>query len=105
MIEFSQAPAVSLTQGRRRAQVWPLISGQNSTSPRTEIPIAMMQPETNNSALIVGQYKLLIGPQDLACKTQMPIDAFSIWRTRLANLKGILLDFISDWQGPAFPNG
>jgi arylsulfatase A-like enzyme len=36
--------------------VWPLISGQNSTSPRTEIPVS-------ESALIQGQYKLLTGPQ------------------------------------------
>ena len=34
--------------------MWPLISGQNSTSPRTDIPISQV-------ALISGDYKILIG--------------------------------------------
>ena len=34
--------------------MWPLISGQNSTSPRTDIPIS-------NATLISGDYKILIG--------------------------------------------
>ena len=34
--------------------VWPLISGQSSTSPRTDIPIS-------NNALISGDYKILTG--------------------------------------------
>ena len=34
--------------------MWPLISGQNSTSPRTDIPLSM-------TALISGDYKVLIG--------------------------------------------
>ena len=39
--------------------VWPLISGQNSTSPRVDIPL------TQNT-LISGQYKILTGNVDLA---------------------------------------
>ena len=34
--------------------MWPLISGQNSTSPRVDIPIS-------NSTLISGDYKILVG--------------------------------------------
>lgn len=34
--------------------VWPLISGQNTTSPRTEIPVS-------NSTLISGDYKIITG--------------------------------------------
>ncbi len=34
--------------------MWPLISGQNSTSPRTDVPIS-------NATLISGDYKILVG--------------------------------------------
>ena len=34
--------------------MWPLISGQNSTSPRVDIPIS-------NTTLISGDYKILVG--------------------------------------------
>ena len=34
--------------------MWPLISGQTDTSPRTEVPVS-------NATLIVGDYKILIG--------------------------------------------
>ena len=39
--------------------MWPLISGQNSTSPRTDIPIS-------NATLISGDYKILTGDIKLA---------------------------------------
>ena len=39
--------------------MWPLISGQNSTSPRTDIPIS-------NATLISGDYKILTGDVKLA---------------------------------------
>ena len=39
--------------------MWPLISGQNSTSPRTDIPIS-------NTTLISGDYKILVGNVDQA---------------------------------------
>lgn len=39
--------------------VWPLISGQNSTSPRTDIPISY-------NTLIVGDYKILLGDLEQA---------------------------------------
>ena len=39
--------------------VWPLISGQNSTSPRVDIPIS-------NTTLISGDYKILVGNVDQA---------------------------------------
>lgn len=56
--------------------LWPVISGAVEKSPRAEIPITIHHPIFNNSALIVGDYKLLLGEQSL-----------------------------SYWQGPAFPNG
>ena len=39
--------------------MWPLISGQNSTSPRTDIPIS-------NTTLISGDYKILTGNMEQA---------------------------------------
>ena len=39
--------------------MWPLISGQNSTSPRVDIPISM-------TALISGDYKILLGTNRMA---------------------------------------
>jgi len=56
--------------------MWPLISGDVSTSPRQEIPLAVHHPLFLNSALIVGSYKLMLGTQ-----------------------------LLSYWQGPSFPNG
>jgi len=57
--------------------IWDLISGIDKKSPRNEIPVTIDMPLQNgSSALIVGDYKLLLGPQQL-----------------------------SFWQGPAFPNG
>ena len=59
--------------------MWPLISGQNSTSPRVEIAAvvdaSIRKGLRNSSALIVGDWKLLTGVQ-----------------------------LLSYWQGPAFPN-
>lgn len=57
--------------------LWGLISGATAKSPRDEIPVCIDMPLMNgSSALIVGDFKLLLGPQQL-----------------------------SYWQGPAFPNG
>ena len=57
--------------------LWSLLSGENNTSPRDEVPICIDHPLFNgSSALIVGDYKLLLGPQNYGY-----------------------------WQGPAFPNG
>ena len=57
--------------------MWGYVTGVEKTSPRTEVPICIDMPLFNGtSALIVGDYKLLLGPQNLAF-----------------------------WQGPAFPNG
>jgi len=57
--------------------MWGLISGSERKSPRREIPVCIDMPlQRGATALIVDDYKLLLGPQ-----------AFSYW------------------QGPAFPNG
>jgi arylsulfatase I/J len=57
--------------------MWDLISGARTKSPRREIPVCIDMPLLNgSSALIVDDSKLIIGPQQL-----------------------------SFWQGPAFPNG
>ena len=57
--------------------LWGFISGAIKTSPRTEVPICIDSPVMDGaSALIVGDFKLLLGPQILAF-----------------------------WQGPSFPNG
>eukprot|EP00928_Gymnodinium_smaydae_P072564 TRINITY_DN55905_c0_g1_i1.p1 TRINITY_DN55905_c0_g1~~TRINITY_DN55905_c0_g1_i1.p1 ORF type:complete len:491 (-),score=38.67 TRINITY_DN55905_c0_g1_i1:98-1456(-) len=56
--------------------IWPLVSGAVTTSPRQEIAITVHHPLFKTSNLIVGEYKLLLGTQAL-----------------------------SYWQGPAFPNG
>ena len=42
--------------------MWPLISGANSTSPRVDIPVS-------NMTLISGDYKILTGTVDQACWT------------------------------------
>eukprot|EP01043_Picozoa_sp_COSAG02_P021420 COSAG02_NODE_1088_length_14670_cov_237.088326_6_plen_218_part_00 len=56
--------------------LWGFISGVEQTSPRAEVPICIDMPLMNGtSALIVGDYKLLLGHQNLAF-----------------------------WQGPSFPN-
>ena len=56
--------------------LWGFISGVEKTSPRTEVPICIDMPLMNGtSALIVEDYKLLLGHQNLAF-----------------------------WQGPSFPN-
>ena len=48
---------------------WGHISGVEKTSPRTEMPTCIDSPVSDgSSALIVGDYKLLLGPQILACK-------------------------------------
>ena len=39
--------------------MWPLISGQNSTSPRVDIP-------ANDNTLISGDYKIIVGLADQA---------------------------------------
>merc|ERR1712190_565820 len=57
--------------------IWSLISGAVAKSPRREIPVCIDMPLMNGtSALIIDEYKLLLGPQQF-----------------------------SFWQGPAFPNG
>merc|ERR1712110_989940 len=56
--------------------MWPLVAGEVAASPRQEIPVTVHHPIFNDSALIIGAYKVLLGPQSL-----------------------------SYWQGPAFPNG
>ena len=49
--------------------LWPMLSGANTTSPRVEIPIAVdfaefsKRPDVNTSALISGRWKLLEGVQ------------------------------------------
>jgi len=42
--------------------LWPLLSGQNKTSPRIEIPIGSPGTPTKIGALIQGEWKLLVGP-------------------------------------------
>jgi hypothetical protein len=46
--------------------MWGMISGVEATSPRQEIPHCINHPLYNWSALTVGDYKLLLGPQTLA---------------------------------------
>ena len=47
--------------------MWGLISGVEKSSPRTELPLVMDHPTSHNAALIVGDYKLLLGTIGLAC--------------------------------------
>ena len=42
--------------------MWPLISGQNSTSPRTDIPVS-------NNTLISGDYKIITGNVNMSIWT------------------------------------
>eukprot|EP01120_Amphizonella_sp_Union-15-10_P016086 TRINITY_DN837_c0_g1_i3.p1 TRINITY_DN837_c0_g1~~TRINITY_DN837_c0_g1_i3.p1 ORF type:complete len:141 (+),score=19.99 TRINITY_DN837_c0_g1_i3:52-474(+) len=47
--------------------MWPLISGQTTTSPRTEIPLGTSTADvTEINGLIYGDYKLLLGPNPQA---------------------------------------
>merc|ERR1712039_187668 len=56
--------------------LWPLLSGQNKTSPRTELAIGDFQGQTTLvGGLISGQYKVLLGTNAQA-----------------------------GWAGPTFPN-
>ena len=55
--------------------MWPLVSGAVAHSPRTEIPLSIASPRSYSAALIVGDFKLLLGTMGL-----------------------------SYWQGPSFPN-
>lgn len=55
--------------------VWSLVSGQESKSPRNELPLSIASPLSSSEALIIGDYKLLLG------QVEWPY-----------------------WQGPAFPN-
>ena len=41
--------------------IWPMITGSNLTSPRTEIPLSSFG--SDGSALIVGDWKLVLGDQ------------------------------------------
>jgi len=56
--------------------MWQLVIGVEKSSPRQELPLVIAHPMFNTTALIVGDFKLLLGPQ-----TE------------------------SYWQGPDFPNG
>ena len=48
-------------------QLWGLISGAVATSPRDEVPLCIDHPLFGgSSALIVGDFKLLLGPQTYA---------------------------------------
>ena len=49
-----------------RMNMWGLISGVEQSSPRTELPLVMDHPTSHNAALIVGDYKLLLGQIGLA---------------------------------------
>jgi len=42
--------------------LWPFISGENSTSPRTEVILGRPTVETSIGGLIQGEWKLLVGP-------------------------------------------
>eukprot|EP00118_Oscarella_pearsei_P025457 m.308219 g.308219 ORF g.308219 m.308219 type:complete len:548 (+) comp43581_c0_seq1:478-2121(+) len=58
--------------------VWPLVSGQNATSPRTDIflgPMVLDMIKASGYGLIKGDYKILVGAH-----------------------------FFSDWTGPQYPN-
>ena len=61
---------------RRSLNMWQLVTGVEKSSPRQELPLVIAHPMFNTTALIVGDFKLLLGPQ-----TE------------------------SYWQGPDFPNG
>ena len=88
--------------------MWGLISGVEKTSPRTELPLVMDHPTSHNAALIVGDYKLLLGTIGLA---------YLFSATPLSNahvcplcIKTCCCVHTSDvwnryWQGNAFPNG
>ena len=69
MVRTTLPSSVASLTGRRVALQWGHISGVEKTSPRTEMPTCIDSPVSDgSSALIVGDYKLLLGPQILACK-------------------------------------
>ena len=75
--------------------MWPLISGQNSTSPRVDIPISM-------TALISGNFKILLGNEGNARWTG-PVypnntgpDIVNNVRERCGQRRGCLYDIIND---------
>ena len=41
--------------------MWGLLSGEEKVSPRQELPLVINHPVSKTSALIVGDYKLLLG--------------------------------------------
>ena len=58
--------------------VWPIITGETDKTPHEEIILGYDYEDTHlgQGALIVDNYKLIIGPQDSGCNTNMwsPID-------------------------------
>eukprot|EP00118_Oscarella_pearsei_P000690 m.5568 g.5568 ORF g.5568 m.5568 type:complete len:527 (+) comp13516_c0_seq1:166-1746(+) len=83
--------------------VWPLISGQNGTSPRTEFfmgPIFYQHEQINGYALIENNFKILLGDHGFATWTgpaspniTNPNPAFP---TEECGAKGCLYDIIND---------
>ena len=58
--------------------VWPIITGENSTTPHDEIVLGYNFEDTHlaQGAIIVGDYKLIVGPQASGCDSIMwsPLD-------------------------------
>ena len=54
--------------------VWPIITGENSSTPHDEIVLGYNY--TGKGAIIVGDYKLIVGPQKGGCSSLMwsPVD-------------------------------
>jgi len=76
--------------------VWPLVSRQNTTSPRTEIPVTP-------NVLISGRYKLMLGPQIEATwsgvvypNASSPADPVDPGPTLACGTTGCLFDVVDD---------
>ena len=54
--------------------MWPIITGENSSTPHDEIVLGYNY--TGKGAIIVGDYKLIVGPQKGGCSSLMwsPVD-------------------------------
>jgi hypothetical protein len=91
-VPYLDAPA-GLPSNVDSLDVWPLLSGEVSVSPRTEVPIAIegtvpsgTKIPTNVSALIVGDYKLIVGglvPQNFWQGPSFPNASYTAWMKSL----------------------
>ena len=63
--------------------MWPLLSGTNTTSPRNEIPLS-------SHALISGDWKVIFGPQRYDMWSPQVVSACFLYPCLLTHVSGIL---------------